>query len=473
MSFEDRLTFRCETDVGVERSENQDHYGTFSPDQVGTGWLFVVADGMGGAAGGQEASRIAVAAIEETYRALMADDGTIAPFDAISGGVKAANQAIKDRIAQEPGLRGMGTTAVVMAIIGDLVYTVHVGDSRIYRHRDGRLEQLTRDHTRVQFLVDQGIITPSEARKHPDGHIIVRNLGGNREVDPDIPHDGPFRIRDGDIFLLCSDGLYGLVSDEAIRQILSYAPPDACAPALIELANRRGGHDNITVSVVCAGTHPESWAEFDPRKLARMVDALALDDTSDTALFEAYDPSALAPVDFETARLEAVSAEMVTLDRGASEPGSAPTPAPAASDPDPTPVEAAAPAPPAAAPEAAPPAPAPASSSSSGSSGRGLLIAGVVGFVLLLAVVGALAGAFFYQDQLMEMFGVEDEESDKKDKGKKKRKKSRDKSDKSKKSGQLPGRDVGLAAVTFGARADLLGATAPREGGRALPTLRL
>ncbi|MEO1267627.1 MAG: protein phosphatase 2C domain-containing protein [Myxococcota bacterium] len=422
MSFENRLTFRCETDVGVERSENQDHYGTFSPDQIGTGWLFVVADGMGGAAGGQEASRIAVAAIKQTYSKLLADDHTIAPFDAISGGIKAANAAIKARIAEEPALRGMGTTAVVMSIIGDLVYTAHVGDSRIYRYRDGRLEQLTRDHTRVQFLVDQGIITPSEARKHPDGHIIVRNLGGNRDVDPDIPPDGPFRIRDGDVFLLCSDGLYGLVSDEAIRQVLSYAPPEASAPALIELANRRGGHDNITVSVVCAGTQPASWATFDPHVLARKVDALAVDDTSDTALFEAYDPEALSPVDFETSRLEAVSLEMATIAREQSTAAAPPPSKPAPSTP-----------PPAAVTAQPPP---PTSKSSSGaprSRGRsGAFIALVVIGVLVLGVfAAAIVGAVLFQDEIKEAMGLEPPPSD----SKKKKKKSKPKG---KKSGQRP-----------------------------------
>jgi hypothetical protein len=151
--------------------------------------------------------------------------------------------------------------------------------------------------------VDQGIITPGKAKRHPQGHIIARNLGSSPEVEVDIPPDGPFRIRDGDVFLLCSDGLYGLVDDEAIRQVIRAAPPKDATQGLISLANRKGGHDNITVCTVCAGHGQKLWDVQNPEVLTSLLDRLALDQTSDTAVFNVSSRDALQPTDFETQRM--------------------------------------------------------------------------------------------------------------------------------------------------------------------------
>jgi serine/threonine protein phosphatase PrpC len=306
-SFEGRLEFCCESDVGRSREQNEDNHGLLSPQDSGAGWLFLVADGMGGAAGGKTASEMAVRLIREHYPAQAAQQPDDL-FAALSASIEAANEAIWRRSREDRAYQGMGTTVTALVVRDNLAYTAHVGDSRIYRFRGGRLERLMRDHTRVQMLADQGIITPSEANHHPEGHVISRNLGGLPELEVDTPDDGPFPIREGDVFLLCSDGLHGLVEDEAIRQILAAAPPREAVPGLIRLANTMGGYDNITACVVCAGAGMPAWRDFDPDTFEALLDELALDVRNDTELFSSYDPSALNPRDFDTGHLRAISA---------------------------------------------------------------------------------------------------------------------------------------------------------------------
>ena len=307
-SFEERLTKCSQTDVGQAREKNEDNLGHAGPEETGKGWLFVVADGMGGAAAGRTASTLAVDKVKEEYCEYVKAKPLDSPFSALKYAIERANLAIFERSRSDESCYGMGTTVVAMAVVGDNAYTAHVGDSRIYRWRDGRLEKMMRDHTRVQMLSDQGIITPAEANDHPESHVINRNLGGRADVEVDTPTDGPFSLVDGDTYLLCSDGLHGLVPDEAILRVMSMAPPEHSAPALIELANRRGGYDNITVSLVTAGELPSAWGDFNEGAFRKVVDELAFEETSDTALFEAYDPDALGPAEFETGRLKAISA---------------------------------------------------------------------------------------------------------------------------------------------------------------------
>ncbi len=306
--FESRLISYARTDVGMAREKNEDNLGQASPQETGRGWLFVVADGMGGAAAGRTASTMAVETVKTAYRDYVRKRPNDSTFEALSHAIEAANLAIYKRASQDESCRGMGTTIVAMAVVGDVAYTAHVGDSRIYRIRDGRLERMMRDHTRVQVLVDQGIITPSEANTHQESHVINRNLGGRADVDVDTPSDGPFKLVTGDTYLLCSDGLHGLVEDDAINELVNMAPPEHSTAALIELANRRGGYDNITVSVITAGKGPDAWAQFQPGDTERVLERLAFEDTSDTALFEAHDPDVLGPADFDTQRLMAISA---------------------------------------------------------------------------------------------------------------------------------------------------------------------
>lgn len=305
-SFEERLEFCSESDVGRSREENEDNHGLLSPQDTGAGWLFVVADGMGGAAAGRTASEMAVNIIKEQYPQQVRQHGEGNIFEALNAAIEEANLAIWRRAREDVGCRGMGTTVTALVVHKGVAYTAHVGDSRIYRFRAGRLERLMRDHTRVQVLADQGIITPAEANHHPEGHVISRNLGGLPELEVDIPEDGPFVLHEGDVFLLCSDGLHGLVEDEAIRQILAAAPPGKAVPGLIQLANMMGGYDNITACVVCAGRGEPAWEDFDQDTFDELLDELALDVNNDTEIFAAYDPAAMSPMDFATGELKAI-----------------------------------------------------------------------------------------------------------------------------------------------------------------------
>ncbi len=312
MGFESRVTHCSQSDVGLAREENEDSLGWMTPEESGRGWVFIVADGMGGAAAGSAASTLAVKTVKSVYPSRVA--AGVATFDAIREAVEEANLAILDHAKTDDSLRGMGTTITVLAIVGDDAYTAHVGDSRIYRRRAGRLEQMSRDHTRVQMLADQGIITPAEAQDHPESHVISRNLGGKPDLEVDVPEDGPFALREGDLYLLCSDGLHGLVGDPAIDRIMGLVEPGRATPSLIQLANRRGGYDNITVSLVCVGDG--EWGDVTDQDLGAAIDELAYDAVSDTALFDAYDPEALSPADFETRKLRAI----MSGDEGAGRP---------------------------------------------------------------------------------------------------------------------------------------------------------
>lgn len=241
-----KTTFEARTDVGRERSENQDHYGSAQLETVS---FFIVCDGMGGHAGGSTASRLGVQAIEDTLNAQ--SDDVPARMEAA---VHHANDAIHTMAQERRELRGMGTTVVILGIDHETqhAHVVHVGDSRIYRLRDHVFQRLTRDHTMVQRLVDEGIITEEEAEHHPNSNVISRSLGGHPVVD--VEH-GPesYPLEDGDIFLLCTDGLSGLISETEIAEILAHYPPDQAAEHLIDLANEAGGHDNITVEIILIG----------------------------------------------------------------------------------------------------------------------------------------------------------------------------------------------------------------------------
>jgi PPM family protein phosphatase len=240
----DTVTFTSagRTDVGIVRSGNEDNF-LVVPEHA----IFVVADGMGGHAAGEVASEMAVRIIAEELRDLR----DVAPADAaerMRKAIRDANATIFQRTLAEHDKRGMGTTATVMGLLDGSYLIGQVGDSRAYLLRDGALVQLTKDHSYVQEQVDAGYLSPAEARTHPYSNVITRCVGANVDVAPDT-YVGA--VRRGDIFLLASDGLTGMIDDEELHQILlSGAEPEALATALIDEANRRGGLDNITVIVV-------------------------------------------------------------------------------------------------------------------------------------------------------------------------------------------------------------------------------
>jgi protein phosphatase len=230
-----------QSDVGRLRASNQDCCGMAVAPGDGAR-LWIVADGMGGHAGGEVASRVAVEAATASFAA-----GGGALAERLRTAIGAANRAVLDAAAANRALAGMGTTAVALALDDAGACTANVGDSRAYRLRRGLLEQLTRDHSVVAELVRRGQISEDEALMHPRRHEVLRSLGFETELDIDVE---PAEIAAGDVFLLCSDGLTGVVDDAEIAALCGMRRPSEAARALVEAANARGGPDNITVQVI-------------------------------------------------------------------------------------------------------------------------------------------------------------------------------------------------------------------------------
>jgi PPM family protein phosphatase len=220
------------TDVGRQRTANEDSLAVRPP-------LFAVADGMGGAKAGEVASAVAVEAVEGARESDQPAEAQLADI------VRAANRRIYDLAVADESRRGMGTTLTLAKVHGDEVSLAHVGDSRAYRMRDGELSQLTRDHSLVAELERSGQITAEAAEHHPQRSIITRALGPEPDVEVDTY---TLAGREGDVFLICSDGLTSMISDDEVTSILRSAPSlDDAAEALIRSANQSGGKDNITV----------------------------------------------------------------------------------------------------------------------------------------------------------------------------------------------------------------------------------
>ncbi len=247
------------SDIGRRREENQDSFGIIENSFFK---MFVVADGMGGVKGGAVASSTAVSVIKEELENAQGLDE-----EKLSLAIHAANQKILEEAHRQPALTGMGTTCVGLAFVGTDLYVTNVGDSRAYRIRSGAIQQLTEDHTLVMELLRSGTISPDQAQNHPVSHMLTRSLGPAQDLEVDCWRtvEPP---RKNDIFLLCSDGLYNLVKDAEMAQIVSTSPLEEAANELIALANQRGGTDNITVILVRVGEEfpvdmesPEAAAE--------------------------------------------------------------------------------------------------------------------------------------------------------------------------------------------------------------------
>ena len=224
------------TDTGRRRRRNEDAFVLRPP-------LFAVADGMGGAQAGELASRLAAAVLRES-------SGSGTGEERVTELVQEANRRVYERSNEDAEVQGMGTTMTVALVDGErgTVSIGHVGDSRAYRIRDGRLEQLTEDHSLVQELVRGGRISPEEAGSHPQRSVITRALGTDADVDVDTV---TLDARPGDLYLLCSDGLPIMVADSEILRIAESGRGDldAIAHELVAAANRGGGEDNVTVVV--------------------------------------------------------------------------------------------------------------------------------------------------------------------------------------------------------------------------------
>jgi protein phosphatase len=239
------------SDVGHCRETNEDNY--FFDSTLG---VYTVADGMGGHAAGEVASRLAVEAFEETFRVNGGlGESIVEATERLRTAVTEANRRICDSILAHAEQRGMGTTVVTLLTIGDRAVVGHVGDSRAYLLRGERLERLTDDHSWVSEQVRAGMLTDDDAQRHPMRNIVTRALGSRTEVAADIADT---EILPGDVFLLCSDGLNAMLSDREIGQKLAEhrRDPEAACRALVDAANARGGEDNTTVIVLSAGNGP-------------------------------------------------------------------------------------------------------------------------------------------------------------------------------------------------------------------------
>lgn len=247
------ISYAGRTDVGRHRDHNEDAYGLprqmgISPEQVAAmGVLLVVADGMGGRAAGEEASRLAVHTLYKQFYADLQPDRRAAMAAALA----VANAAIKSAGEQDLSRAGMGSTVVALVAAGNKAFVAHAGDSRVYRLRGGKLERLTRDHTWVAESVAAGVLTEAEAANHPYRHSLTRALGLEATVQPTLSEW--FDLAAGDRFLLCSDGLTNELAEKMLPQWLGAAPPQEAAARLVEQARRAGGRDNITAVVAAAG----------------------------------------------------------------------------------------------------------------------------------------------------------------------------------------------------------------------------
>lgn len=233
------------TDVGRRRRNNEDAYAVAREHG-----LFLVADGMGGHTAGQIASE--TAAREVLAAIAHSADASTAPSERLRAAVAASNEAIFQMAKRKPELQGMGTTLVTLLSVGGRVALAHVGDSRAYLVRRGRIRQLTDDHSLVGELQRRGELTADAAQRHPHRHVLTRALGVRRTVEPDFVE---LSLAPGDLFVLCTDGLTTHVSDEEIaEQVERESDEQSAAKALVELANQRGGEDNVTVVIVrCTG----------------------------------------------------------------------------------------------------------------------------------------------------------------------------------------------------------------------------
>ncbi|MEV7005893.1 protein phosphatase 2C domain-containing protein [Streptosporangium sp. NPDC051022] len=229
------LRYAAGSDVGRVRQGNED--AAYAGAR-----LLAVADGMGGHVGGEVASSAAIATIAQLDHEPPGDLAATA-----EAGLRKANQRLRELVEQDPSLTGMGTTLTLMLWDGPRVALAHIGDSRAYMLRDGNLYQITYDHTLVQTLLDDGRITPEEAARHPHRSILLQVLDGGDAIDPDITSR---EAEVGDRYLLCSDGLSGVVEAERLRQVLAEVDDlGEVTRRLIELACEAGGPDNITCVV--------------------------------------------------------------------------------------------------------------------------------------------------------------------------------------------------------------------------------
>jgi PPM family protein phosphatase len=279
--------YAVSSDTGRKRRRNEDSYVVAPP-------LFAVADGMGGAQAGEIASKLAAAALEET------DSGGLSGEERVVSVIQEANRRVYERSNEDPNASGMGTT-ITVALVEDAGVTIgHVGDSRAYRYRDGGIEQITDDHSLVNELMKSGKLSPEEAETHPQRSVITRALG----TDPDVDVDSfTLEAQEGDVFLLCSDGLTTMVDDDEIRDVLEKyrGDLDRATRSLVSAANRGGGEDNITVIAFAISDSDE------PTQVS------SIEDTMETVAAPVVDTMVVPPEEVEHVFVEPGSPEAAAV----------------------------------------------------------------------------------------------------------------------------------------------------------------
>jgi serine/threonine protein phosphatase PrpC len=242
-----RVTVACKTDLGRVRENNEDKFEFYIPEE--TDWLairglvFLVCDGMGGAAAGQIASELTC----KTFIDHFYHHASLSPEEAAKAAVQSANRFVLDIGRAIPGRQGMGTTLSGLILCQDQAILVQVGDSRIYRLRDHDLQQLSEEHTFVEEQVRAGVITPQEAENHPYSHVLTKAIGVEEALEPQVQ---TIETQVGDTFLLCSDGLTNHVTDPEIAEIISQYSPAKAVWKLVNKAIAAGGSDNCTALLV-------------------------------------------------------------------------------------------------------------------------------------------------------------------------------------------------------------------------------
>ncbi len=249
-----KITYKAVSDVGRKRKGNEDSLFV-NPEQH----LFVVADGMGGHAAGEIASKVAVESINEFVCLTGGDEEITWPFgldenisydgNRLKTAIRYANRKVLEATKEKSEYEGMATTVAAVLVDGDTANLGHVGDSRVYLVRDGEITQLTSDHSWVNEQIQSGVISPDQARTHPLRNVVTRALGGKPDLQVDMQQH---KAKAGDILLLCSDGLTTMITDEDIARVVREACGDVekAAQALVASANAKGGEDNITVLLI-------------------------------------------------------------------------------------------------------------------------------------------------------------------------------------------------------------------------------
>lgn len=240
---ETHLQVGSATDVGRRRDHNEDAFVTFETEDGGL--VLVVADGMGGHLAGEVASAMAIEVLQRELTRPAAD-----PSEALRAAIELANREIWDEAARDTEKAGMGSTVVAAIVLGNQAYLANAGDSPAYLVRDGQTDQITHDHGLVAEQVEAGVIAEEDAEHHPFRHILTRCLGAEASVEVEVYP--PRELRAGDVLVLCSDGLTEHVTKREVAALVESTDPDEVAKGLVDVANQRGGHDNITVVVARA-----------------------------------------------------------------------------------------------------------------------------------------------------------------------------------------------------------------------------